>query len=595
MNTSRDLQEILRRIDRRGYPAYKDTRGSYQFHTPGGEAYILRIEHVQGDPFAAPSSLSVTVSGSVAGFPPEYYDARHKANALCDFLLRAFSREISAASKRLGSGKSGTFGATRPGQEILPRTGCCIDWRGTGDLIVRFDAGFPAHGRTIDARQLERMLFADLPEVIERTLLYRTCRKQALERQIQLIEDRQYIEQQLAEQGLIGFVADGAVLPRESGVSQRPMQGAVPFRAPKSMSVTMDLPHFGPLRGMGIRRGITLIVGGGYHGKSTLLKALETGIYPHIPGDGREYIVTDPAAVKIRAEDGRRIDGTDISLFISDLPNGKDTHSFRTDDASGSTSQAANTVEAMEAGCSALLIDEDTSATNFMVRDDLMQEVIHPEHEPITPFLERIRDLYEQCGISTIIVAGSSGAFFRDADRIIQMDHYRPIDITERAKAAAAAHPVGDAGDPPPFQEPSYDRIPQHGGDLRYKGRIKIRTNGTDGVEISKELIDLRYLEQLVTSQQLTCLGKMTAQLLESRFDGHRTLQDIVEEYWSQIEADGFAALRESGSGGSTGTGGQNRRRLLSDAQPGLPGNLTMPRKQELYACINRYRKLKIR
>jgi predicted ABC-class ATPase len=254
----------------------------------------------------------------------------------------------------------------------------------------------------------------------------------------------------------------------------------------------------------------------------------------------------------------------------------------------------------MEAGCSALLIDEDTSATTFMVRDDLMQEVIHPEHEPITPFLERIRDLYDTCGISTIIVAGSSGAFFRDADRIIQMDHYKPIDITQRAKEATAAHPVSNAGNPPAFRVPSYDRVPRRGGDLRYKGRIKIRTNGTDGVEISKELIDLRYLEQLVTSQQLTCLGKMTAQLLESGFDGCRTLQDTVEAFWKQVEAEGFSALREGGHSDRTDhAGGNNRRTVLSgnrsEATPGLPGNLTMPRKQELYACINRYRKLIIK
>ena len=216
----------------------------------------------------------------------------------------------------------------------------------------------------------------------------------------------------------------------------------VPFVSPDSMKVTMKLPYKGVLTGMGIRKGITLVVGGGYHGKSTLLKALESGVYPHIAGDGREYVVTDDTAMKIRAEDGRSIRHTDISMFINDLPNGKDTYAFDTEDASGSTSQAANVIESMEAGTQVFLIDEDTSATNFMVRDELMQQVIHRDMEPITPFIERVRDLYQEDGISTVLVAGSSGAYFQIADQIIQMDKYVPREITELAKKAASDYPA---------------------------------------------------------------------------------------------------------------------------------------------------------
>ena len=165
-------------------------------------------------------------------------------------------------------------------------------------------------------------------------------------------------------------------------------------------------------------------------------------MYDHISGDGREYVITDGDAVKIRAEDGRSIKGTDISMFINDLPNGKDTKRFSTADASGSTSQAANVIESMEAGASLFLIDEDTSATNFMIRDELMQRVIHRDMEPITPFIDRIRELYESYGISTVIVAGSSGAYFHVADSIIQMDRYVPKDITDYAKKEAESTPA---------------------------------------------------------------------------------------------------------------------------------------------------------
>ncbi len=225
-------------------------------------------------------------------------------------------------------------------------------------------------------------------------------------------------------------------------MAAKAMMGAVRFQAPLSLRVSMELPFHGTLTGMGIPQGITLIVGGGYHGKSTLLKALEMGVYNHVAGDGREYVITDDTAVKIRAEDGRSIKCTDVSMFINPLPNGKDTKQFSTEDASGSTSQAANVIEAMEAGTGLFLIDEDTSATNFMIRDELMQRVVHRDAEPITPFIDRIEELYQNYGISTILVAGSSGSYFHKADVILQMEQYVPKDITEFAKKEAESFPI---------------------------------------------------------------------------------------------------------------------------------------------------------
>ena len=417
MKSADDLKQLLQNIDRKSYPAYKGTKGVYRFGK-----YALGIDHVQGDPFAAPSSLHIEVSGKVAAFPERLYDETWKRIALEDYLIRQFGAAIGKYSfQAKGSGKSGIISVTRCGQEILKRSACEINPE-NGNISMRFEAGFPANGRTINARELSKILFDYLPECVESSLFYARQDKKKVERVMELSVDQQYIREQLKEQGLVAFVADKAVLPRESGVSAKPMKGAVPFASPESMKVTMDLPYAGKITGMGIKKGITLIVGGGYHGKSTLLKALEMGVYPHIAGDGREYVITESDAVKIRAEDGRSIKDTDISMFINDLPNGKDTKTFSTEDASGSTSQAANVVEAMEAGAAALLIDEDTSATNFMVRDELMQRVIHRDMEPITPFIERMRDLYENQGISTILVAGSSGAYFQVADVVIQMD-----------------------------------------------------------------------------------------------------------------------------------------------------------------------------
>lgn len=345
INTSQDLKDLLFRINRKSYPAYKDTKGSYRF--PG---YVLSIDHVQGDPFAAPSKLSLHIKGAQAGFPEALYATREMRIALQDQLIRGFAAHIEKYSFRAkGSGKSGLISISRPGQEILERSACTMDAK-NGDLTLRLEVGFPANGRTVNSGELIKILFDFLPVCVKASLFYRNLDARKLEQVRALAEDQTFIRKELAARNLTAFVANGAVLPRESGVSPLPMKDGISFVSPDSMAVTLHLPNHGPLTGMGIPCGITLIVGGGYHGKSTLLEALELGVYNHIAGDGREYVITRDDAVKIRAEDGRSIKHTDISFFINDLPNHKDTHSFYSEDASGSTSQAANVIEALETG-----------------------------------------------------------------------------------------------------------------------------------------------------------------------------------------------------------------------------------------------------
>ena len=567
MKTSEDLKQILERIDHRGYPAYKDTRGAYQFGT-----YILGIDHVQGDPFAAPSRLHIQVAGRAARIPGNLYDSKCKKMAVADYLLRNFAKQLERYSFQAhGSGKSGIIQVTRCGQEVLERTACEIEEK-TGNIIVRFEVGFPARGRTIQAGELIKILYQYLPACVEKALYYKNIDQNAVKRAAELAVDQEYIREQLKKEGLIAFVADGSILPRESGVSQRPMKDAVPFVSPDSMKVTMKLPYKGVLTGMGIRKGITLVVGGGYHGKSTLLKALESGVYPHIAGDGREYVVTDDTAMKIRAEDGRSIRHTDISMFINDLPNGKDTYAFDTEDASGSTSQAANVIESMEAGTQVFLIDEDTSATNFMIRDELMQRVIHREMEPITPFIERIRELYENYGISTVIVAGSSGAYFHIADSIIQMDRYVPKDITVLAKKEAENFPQISVPEQL-AKKPAYDRVPRPDQAFHGNDRIKMKTMGKESVMINRDTIDLRYLEQITDSEQVAALGYCVRYAQKHLIDGKKNLIQIVDELEEVMQNKSLAALCESTSSVSC---------------------MAVPRRQEIFACLDRYRALRL-
>ena len=580
MKNSEELRQQLRSINRKSYPAYKGLKGLYHFGN-----YILSIDHVQGDPFASPSHVSIQISHRDAGFPVEYYKNTLTGTTLCDYLTRQFEKQVSQyCYGGKGSGKCGLLTVSHCCQEMLSRRACEITEKG---ITARFFVGFPANGRTINATELEKILFDFLPVCIQKSFFYSSLNAKELQNYIELAEDQEFIRQTLPAKNLCAFIADGSILPRESGISSRPMEASVSFTSPDSLRISMELPHKGKITGMGIPKGITLIVGGGYHGKSTLLNALELGVYNHIPGDGREYVITDATAVKLRSEDGRFIKDVDISMFINDLPNKKDTRCFSTLDASGSTSQAAGIVESMEAGSHLFLLDEDTSATNFMVRDAFMQQVIQREKEPITPFLERAEDLYKKAGISTILVAGSSGAFFHIADTIIQMDNYVPKDITASVKKLCSQYPL-PAVSVTDFQLPHSHRIMSRPAEsskrLRHNSRgnhsdsgaakperLKTRISGTDGFSLGRQEIDLRYTEQLIDAEQTAALGLLLKYAVEHLADGRRTLPEIVQFLWKNLSLHGLSFFTE------------NQK---------ISCGYATPRIQEIYACLNRYRGL---
>lgn len=564
------LRGRIRAIDHKGYPACKDLRGRYDV----GSCQIS-IDHVQGDPFASPSNLSASIRMDAAGFPEEYQKTRPVRRAIADRILRRFAAELDGISHQVpGSGASGLFATSRPGQEILERSACEIR---DGLLVLRFLAGFPARGRTIDGRGLEKMLCDLLPPVLEKVLFYKNWNPEELQETCELAEDQQYIREELRKRNLVAFVADGSILPRQSGVSDKPMKDAVRFVSPESLKISLELPHAGKMTGMGLPEGVSLIVGGGYHGKSTLLKGLQNCVYDHIRGDGREYVITDETAVKIRAEEGRYIHDLDISPFIHDLPDHRNTEHFCTEDASGSTSQAAAVMESMESGARVLMIDEDTSATNFLVRDELMKRVVSESQEPITPLIAYLRELYEKQGISTVIVAGSSGVFFGAADTVLQMDAYRPYDIKEKTDRLLKEFPVvipeGEKELVRPADRPCvigafHGRIRKdYRGNTKTDDRIKCKVMGKDGFSIDRQYVDLRLVEQIADSEQVAALAGILRGILK-KGSGGKNCADIAEEALEQIAQNGISVF----CGGTKACG------------------LAAPRKQEILAMIFRYR-----
>ncbi|MGI6548405.1 MAG: ABC-ATPase domain-containing protein [Bacillota bacterium] len=571
MSDLKALQKTLLAIDGRGYKAYQDIKGEYRV-APG---ISLEIMSVQADPFAAPSRLRAIVEQSVAGFETGHFASPGQRVAAADYLTREFAAALDQIGmKRRGSGQSGLINVDRPGQQVLERTSVLMN---QDRVEARFTVGLPAAGRRVLGWQAAELLCSDIPQIIRRSLLLPSISPSALQKHIALYEDQEYLRSRLPELGLVAFVAHGSCLPRASGISDLPLPGAIPFQVPEQLAVSLDLPHRGPVRGMGIPKGVTLIVGGGYHGKSTLLRALERGIYNHIAGDGRELVITTPGAVKIRAEDGRRVAGVDISLFINNLPQGQDTKAFNSESASGSTSQAAAIMEALEMGADCLLLDEDTSATNFMIRDARMQELVAKNKEPIIPFIDRVRGLYQELGVSTVMVVGGSGDYFAVADTVIMMDCYQPYDVTARARAIAAKHGNDrqNEGGGPMTTGRRRCPLPSSIDPQRGRGKKKIRARSSDAIQFGHSDIDLSAVEQIVDRSQTRAIGAVIDYCRQRYIDGCTDLRTVLQKVESDIKQGGLDVISPFGR------------------QP--VGDHARPRLQEVAAAINRLRTLRIR
>jgi predicted ABC-class ATPase len=532
-----DFLTALRSLDGRGYRQYKTLEGPY-----GDGRLVLTLEHAQGDPFAQSSRVRLDLSPDHAAIPAWALATPDRRRATADFLNRRMCAETPQDRPPDGSGRSGEIAVLRPGQQVLARAS--VEVTATGSVTARVRLGLPARGRRIQGAAAAHLVRQAL-DLAGRALRYPSLDAEALRRHVETVEDAVALRAQLPDLGLVAFVSDGALLPRRSGVDDRPMDAnrAVPFESPATLRRTLVTPNAGPVSGMGIPEGVTLIVGGGYHGKSTLLRALERGVYDHIPGDGREQVVTLSTAVKIRAEDGRRIAGTDISNFITDLPDGSDTTRFETDNASGSTSQAAAIVEALEAGAGLLLLDEDTSATNFMIRDARMQRLIASRDEPITPFLDRARDLLQYQGVSTILVIGGSGDYFDVADQTIAMRRYHPEDVSRETARIAAQLPLSRVADTAGWT-PVRPRRPDPASlDPTWRHRSPaIRVLARDRVEYAGQRVDLGSVDQLMEEAQTRAMAFAVAGARDRALDGSLDLGEAVARMVEALEAGGVVS-----------------------------------------------------
>jgi predicted ABC-class ATPase len=557
------LGATLDRIDRKGYGAYRDLSGTHDLGH-----FVLFMDRVQRDPFAPPSLIRIRTK--VNPFDPTLFGNSVRRVAFEDFLTRSVEREIRRVVRgNRGSGGSGRVEIQQASQVVLPRTSMVVE---PGYVEARMAVGLPARGRSVDASAARTVLLEELPEVVRRGLDPAPEGGVDVERaklHVESVEDADHLRGLLPGLGLVAFVADGAVLPRESGASDRPLrEGAVRFGSPEEHRVEVELPNEGVISGMGVAEGVTLVVGGGFHGKSTLLSALSWGVYDHVPGDGRELVVTRGDAVKVRAEDGRSVSGVDISAMIGDLPGGRSTKVFSTPNASGSTSQAANIAEAIEVGTSLLLVDEDTSATNFMIRDERMRELVR--REPISPFIDLVRPLHRSLGVSTVVVVGGVGDYLDVADRVILLEDYAPSDATPRSREVTKRFPLRAPLTERAVRPPRERAIDTSSINLRRGKRQTARGRGLHTIELGRERVDLSYLEQLAEAGQTEAVARI---IREWATAGEvRRVGELVREALDSVSEKGLDSL------------GNYR---------GHPGEMSLPRAQEVAAATNRVRPLR--
>ncbi|GAA0595624.1 ABC-ATPase domain-containing protein [Virgibacillus siamensis] len=557
------LMQTLKQIDGKSYKAYKGIQGRYQF-----KDFALHIDYVQGDPFATPSKIRVVIPTAKRPIKDEWLSSDSRQTATEDIMARKVGQAIAKGNFVIkGSGKSGSIFFDRPGQEVLKRSAVQID---ANSITVCISVGLPANGRRINGREAEKLFSTAIPAIIKNSVF--TITDEEIVKVTQLADQQEAIRKEMRQNNWISFIANGAVLPRESGISNRPMKDAVAFQSPSENEVEIEIPHrTEPLKGMAIKKGISLIVGGGYHGKSTILEAIERGVYAHTHRDGREYVLTDPDAVKIRAEDGRQITGVNISPFINNLPHKQDTDFFSTENASGSTSQAANVMEALEAGATTLLIDEDTSATNFMIRDHRMQRLVRREKEPITPFIDKIKQLRDQLDVSTILVMGGSGDYFAVADSVIMMEAYVPYNVTDEARRIMEQDPLNRESLPAETFGDITDRyFKQNSLQTRKGNRAKTQAKGLTKILMGKTDISFNDTEQLADESQTRMIAEIIQYLDRTNGLGNRSVHQLLDDVEKQMDQDGLASF------------------TVFNSQH--PGDIARPRRYEIAAVLNRMR-----
>ncbi len=435
-----------------------------------------------------------------------------------DYILRELSPIVNEYGKSMCNESKeiraqGDIRMQSVNNKIVRRTGVLYN---NGKFVLKMWCRFPLIGVAAVSGKKSCRLITELLKLLD--VWVENFDVNRLYKKSQIYINQCEIRKYLKDNDYVCFIKNGSILPREkeNNVSKT---DATPFQAPSTMEYTIKLKSGEILTGMVIAKGLTVITGGGYSGKTTIIDAIESGIYNHVEGDGREYVITEETALKVYAEDGRVVNNLDMSPFFKQEISEESIEDFSTEHASGSVSQAANIIEAVYAGSKLLLIDEDKSATNFMVRDKIMRKIIN--NEPIIPLTDRIDELTKKMNIAVIMVIGAISEYFNYADKILLTEDYKLYDISDNVEKTDKIH--------------IDDGICNWTKDRKIKSRIGSMENcffRTVHAENNRKIVldnytaDVMSLTTITTNEQLNSLAFVMEKLL-AKLDNDELKKDV--------------------------------------------------------------------
>lgn len=511
------LRKTLKNADGKPFQKYKGIQNNFVL-----EDFEIIFDDVQNDRMGH-TAIRVRVPHKKAGFPEDMYDTKLREIALRDLIARRF-RESARTHARSPIPKTsgGEVFIPRPGQEILERGSVAIS---PYFIEVRFTADLPADGNKVSAVAMD-LLMERIKTIISESLYFSAYKQSKVYNHLQTYENAEFIRENLDSKGIVAFIADGSVLPRRDD-DLAPMVDAKEFVTDPALKVTFDVPYGEPISGMGIPKGFTAVTGASRNGKSALLDAIFAGVYDHIPGDGREYVITSRDAAFIMAEPNRPADSVDISMFVPETPEFDDTSAAKKEFVSSPMSEFVSVSEAVEMGSKLILIDEEYSNPCVMRKGFLA------DNEKIISLSEMGSSMGRQ-GISLVMVSGDESVI-RSADNVL---------VVEGFKVSPAK--VERTGNGKEFSMPA-DRYPVSKGIVYEKGHRDVNVTAQEirTIEIGEFKVHVPVAALFDISQTNTVADAIA--YMKEHMDGSKNMLDVCKDAIGAIKAEDDST--DNGSG----------------------------------------------
>ncbi len=567
MKDKKEFYNLLTELDGQPFAEYQQMVGDYDF-----ARYVIKCGKIdfEADELISPV-FTVRVPQTISEIPDYQFDSPVRRTAMEDLLLRRLAANVEHIANFDHNGIARrSMLVPHPTQAILPRNALLL----TKEYIeVRIRIVLPVQTIAmdgdavvaIDGEMAQQIFFENLPEVISNSLLYCNIETADADAFVNNMEDADQLRQHLGASGQISFVAEGALLTRIKSEDTPDYERLIPLEVDDSLIDEVEVPHAGTVRGLGIPHGLTLILGESNGGRVDLTEAIAQGIYNHVPGDGRESVVTVADAVAIHSEAGRSIQQVDISAFATELLDGGNPASYSCKSAGSFSSQAASTVEALEAGARVLLYDEHSSSSTFLSSDTRVSPLLGKSIR--NSLASRARQMVDELGIS-IVVAGSSlvAEFIPIADKILRVENYRVSDITEEAKELDIVPSVADSSvNLSSMLSRSRWVMPSSIDPSIGREDIVIHADEEDFLQFGRSIVDLGALKQICDADQARAIGFVLYYSKLRYMDEGYPLREILDLVDRDLSNEGLNALSR-------------------DAR----GDLARPRRYEVAATLNR-------